>query len=315
MINIVIDTDPGHDDIIASLVAFAHKEAFNILGFTTVCGNQTIEKVTNNILNVLDYLNIDIPVYIGANKPMCRLPEPQPLAHGESGLDGPVFSKCNRKAAELSAVEFLYNKLKDAKVTIVALAPLTNIAELLEKHPDCKDNIEQIVLMGGSLYSGNIQVKSEFNIYHDPEAAKIVFNSKVPIVMAPLEVCYAGGLDLSYIERFNNNKKVSKLLYDMLSFYSLYSLNHNLKDTIIFDMTTIIYLLNPDIFTIKKYNVDIELNGEYTRGMTVCEDIKEDSIIKNPIDVLMDVDNEKFINIFLDAIDYLDKQYEEGENR
>ena len=315
MINIVIDTDPGHDDIIASLVALAHKEAFNILGFTTVCGNQTIEKVTNNILNVLNYLNLDIPVAVGAGKPLCRLPEPQPLAHGESGLDGPIFGHCDKKVLDISAVEFLYSILKETKLTIVALAPLTNIAELLEKHPDCKDNIERIVLMGGSVYSGNIQVKSEFNIYHDPEAAKIVFNSKVPIVMAPLEVCYAGGIDLSLIERFNKNSKVSKLVYDMLSFYSLYSLNHNLKDTIIFDMTTIIYLLNPEIFTIKKYNVDIELNGEYTRGMTVCEDIKENSIIHNPIDVLMDVDNEKFTNIFLESIDYLDKQYEEGLNQ
>ncbi|MDO4940948.1 MAG: nucleoside hydrolase [Erysipelotrichaceae bacterium] len=309
MINIVIDTDPGHDDILASLVALAHKEAFNILGFTTVCGNHLVDKVTKNLLNVLDYLNIDIPVYVGASKPLKRMPEPQGIVHGESGLDGPVFAECHKKASDISAVDFLYDKLKDNKLTIVALAPLTNIAELLSKHPECKDNIEQIVLMGGSVYSGNIQVKSEFNIYHDPEAAKIVFNSKVPIVMAPIEVCFAGGLNLSYIERFNKQNKVSKLVYNMLNYYSLYSLMHHMEDAIIYDMTTIIYLLHPEYFTIKKYNVDIELDGQYTRGMTVCEDIKDDSIINNPIDVLMDVDKEKFINVFFDAIDYLDKQY------
>lgn len=315
MRKIIIDCDPGHDDVIASLVALAHPLDLKILGFTTVCGNNSLKNVTNNILKIEDHLGIQIPVSVGARTPLKRKPEPQFIAHGKSGLDGPKLKKPISKPIKLSAVEFIKKCLVlNNKVTIVAIGPLTNIALFIKKYPKLKKRIKEIVIMGGSVYSGNILAKSEFNIYHDPEAAKIVLNSKIPITLAPLEVCEAGAFKLKDIKRFKGKGKVSKLVYDLLNFYSKYAINHNLSKTPIFDMTTIIYLLKPSIFKYKMMNVDVELNGKYTRGMTVCTLAKDKTYINNLIKVLLDVDNKKFVDIFIKSIFALDKKYKGGQN-
>ena len=137
MRKIIIDGDPGHDDIIAFLVALAHKQELEILGFTTVCGNNLLDKVTNNILKVIDYLGLDYPVSKGADAPLIREPEPQPLAHGESGMDGPILDEPTSKVSGLSAVEFMKKMLmENDKVTIIGIGPLTNIALLLKSYPN-----------------------------------------------------------------------------------------------------------------------------------------------------------------------------------
>ena len=310
MKKLIIDCDPGHDDIIASLIALAHKDEFEILGFTTVCGNQTIDKVTDNILKVLDFLDLSYPVSVGADRPLNRDPEPQPLAHGKSGMDGPTLADPISTPYRLNAVEFMRKCLMENEtVTLIGIGPLTNIAMFLRSYPELKDRIEEIVIMGGSVYSGNILAKSEFNIYHDPEAAKIVFNSKVKLTMAPLEVCKAGAYRVDELDYFLGRGKVSQLVYELLNFYMNYARRHNQEASPIFDMTTIIYLLNPEIFRYEMMNVDIELDGEHTRGMTVCEDINEYSHIDNPVKVLLDCDKGKFINIFKNSIIELDRRY------
>lgn len=313
MKNLIIDCDPGHDDIIASLIALAYSKKFNILGFTTVCGNNSLKNVTNNLLKVQNYLGLNIKVACGASAPLKRKPEPQFKAHGKSGLDGPKLKKALNSPIKQCAVEFIKKCLQENDlVTIVAIGPLTNIAKFLKKYPKLKNKIEEIVVMGGSIYSGNILARSEFNFYHDPEAAKYVLNSKVPITLAPLEVCNAGALKLKDIDTFKGKGKVSKLVYELLIFYSKYAIRHHLDQTPIFDMTAIIYLINPSIFKFKMMNVDVELEGEYTRGMTVCEAINNKNHIDNPVKVLLDVQNKKFIKIFKDSIFSLDKKYMEG---
>lgn len=310
MKKIIFDCDPGHDDIIASLVALAHSNKIDILGFTTVCGNSTLENVTNNILKVQDYLGLNIPVSKGASTPLKRKPEPQPLAHGKTGLDGPKLNKPISTSIKLNACDFIKKCLiENDSVTIVAIGPLTNIAEFLIKYPRYKSRIKEIVVMGGSVYGGNILARSEFNIYHDPEAAKIVLNSKVPITLVPLEVCDAGSFKLKDIKCFKRNGKVSKLVYDLLSFYSKYAVNHHMDSTSIFDMTAVIYLVRPFIFKYKMMNVDVELDGKYTRGMTVCLPINNKTYINNPIKVLLDVSNYEFIKIFKESIYLLDRKY------
>lgn len=314
MRNLIIDCDPGHDDIIASLIALAYPNDFNILGFTTVCGNNSLKNVTNNLLKVLDYLGLKIPVSLGANTPLKRKPEPQVKAHGKSGMDGPKLKKAVSGPIKQCAVEFIKNCLMENDlVTIVAIGPLTNIAMFLKKYPKLKNKIEEIVIMGGSVFSGNILAKSEFNIYHDPEAAKIVLNSKVPITLAPLEVCEAGAFKLNDIEKFKGKGKVSKLVYELLVFFSKYAIQHHFDKTPIFDMTTIIYLIKPSIFEFEMMNVDVELDGLYTRGMTVCTPIHNKEYIDNPIKVLLKVQNKKFIKIFKDSITSLDKRYAGGK--
>ena len=307
MKKIIIDCVPGHDDAIAILTAYANSSLLQILGITTVCGNQTIEKVSINALKIVDLLNCNIPVSIGADKPLKRLPEPQPLAHGLSGMDGPMLPNPKSKPTGLSAVQWLKNCLScNDKVSLVCLGPLTNIASLLTLYPELKNKIEEIVLMGGSIYSGIIQVKSEFNLYHDPDAAKIVFNSKIPLTMAPIEVCDSGGFDLKDIEKFKSCGKISQFVYDLLKFYRNYSIEHNLSTTTIFDLTPIVYLLHPEYFKSQLMNVDIELDGQYTRGMSVCEQISAYSLINNPINVLINVDRKLHNKLFIDAVASLD---------
>ncbi len=305
MRKIIIDCDPGHDDIMAILLALAHNEEFEILGITTVAGNQTLDKVTANILKVEDWLGIDIPVYKGYDAPLIRRPEPQPIAHGESGMDGPVLPDPVSEPQKLHALEFMKQAVSENdKVTIVALAPLTNIALFLKTWPELRRKIDCIALMGGSVYGGNIQKKSEFNIYHDPEAAKIVFDSGVRIIMAGLEVCYAGSILLKEAEEFKNGGKVSKLCYDLMQFYGLYAVNRGWDRTAVFDITPVVYLLKPELFEAEEMDVDIELDGEYTRGMTVCT-----SPAEHPKTVLLNTDREAFISVFLEALDLLDKRY------
>ena len=225
-------------------------------------------------------------------------------------MDGPVLKDPISTPNQLDAVEFIKKCLNENdSVTIVGIGPLTNIATFLQTHPELKNKIEEIVIMGGSIYSGNILPKAEFNIYHDPEAAKIVFNSKVPLTMAPIEVCNAGAYKVNEIDYFKDSGKVSQLVYELLDFYVNYSRIHKLDYSPIFDMTTIIYLLEPEIFKAEMMNVDIECEGKYTRGMTVCEPVSEFSHISNPIKVLVDCDNEKFINIFKESIVTLDREY------
>jgi len=300
----IIDCDPGHDDIMALLTILAHEEAFNVLGICTVAGNNTLEKVTRNVLQVEEYLDLPIPVYRGMEKPLFLEAVPQPAGHGESGMDGPVLPQPLKKAEDLSAVEFYKQMLdKEDGVTIIALAPLTNLAVLLKKYPEVKDKIEQIVLMGGALNGGNINKCAEFNIWHDPHAAKIVFDSGIKIVMAPLEVCYAGGIMIEETKRFKNGRRVSKLVDDLFSFYLRYAIDRGWDKTAVFDLIPVLWLLKPEIFKYKEGKVDIVLEGEDTQGQTILKEGPGDHI------VLYDADREACMQIFFDAIDLLDERY------
>ena len=311
MRNIIIDCDPGHDDIIAILVALAHKDELNILGFTTVAGNQTLDKVTNNLLKVETYLGIDIPVYKGYNSPIVKELDVQPLAHGESGLDGPVLPEAINSAKDMHAIEFMKKTLLEAKdkVTFVCIGPLTNMGLFLKTYPELREKIDQIVIMGGGIYNGNVLIKAEFNIYHDPEAAKIVFDSGVKVVMAGLEVCYSGSILLTETERAKDGGKASKLFYDLMKFYQGYAIRNGWDRTAIFDATPVIYLLYPELFKSEEKEVYIETVGEYCRGMTVVDTRNRVTEMKNPKTVLISTDRGKFVEVIFDALNKLDAQY------
>lgn len=305
MRKIIIDCDPGHDDIMAIITALAHKEELEILGIATVAGNQTLEKVTGNILKVEEYLNINIPVYKGEDRPLVLNPEPQPLAHGESGMDGPILPEPKLKPSDKNALEFYKEVLENNdKVTIVGLAPLTNIALLINNYPDLTNKIEEIVIMGGAINGGNINKYAEFNIWHDPHAAKIVFDSGIKVVVAPLEVCLSGAILLNEVKQISYDKKVSKLVRELFDFYCKYAIERNWDRTSIFDVIPIVYLLKPELFEYEIGNIDIILDGIDTQGQTVFTKNKDGKHI-----VLLQTDRKAFIDYFMDAIAYLDKQY------
>lgn len=307
--NLIIDCDPGHDDIMAILCALNHPEAFNILGYTTVCGNQLVDKVTRNLCQVLTVLNVCQEVAVGYDAPLFYAPEPQPGAHGETGLDGPSLPEPTIQPVKLHAIEWMKQKLEasDTKVTLVALAPLTNVAMLLKTWPHLKSKIECITLMGGGIAKGNILEKAEFNIYEDPHAAKIVFESGVPIIMSGIEVCDDCAILHHEIDALKGQGPVSDLCHDILQFFSQYGRLRGTDRSPLFDVAPIMHLLHPEFFTSKKYPVSIEVSGVHTRGMTVVDQrsfIDERTI---NTEVLLTCDREKFIQVFLNDLKSLDK--------
>ena len=151
---IVIDCDPGHDDAIALLLALASSE-LELLGVTTVHGNQTLDKTTDNALRVLELVGrTDIPVARGADRPLIREPHVAAHVHGESGLDGPELPAATVEPVAQHAVEFIAERIVPGTV-LVPTGPLTNIALLLRTHPEVAEQIEGIVFMGGSASMGS----------------------------------------------------------------------------------------------------------------------------------------------------------------
>lgn len=318
MRKIIMDGDPGHDDVIAFLTALGNSDQLEILGFTTVAGNAGVKHCTGNILKIMDYLGVSIPVAKGYDEPLCRPLDNAAKFHGETGLDGCfAYPAAHSQPVADHAVLFLRDKLMNSteKITLVTMGPLTNIAVLLKTFPEVKSHIEEIVMMAGSYSSGNMLAKSEFNMYADPESAKIVFDSGVHLVLATMEACYSGGILLSEQESLKDGGRVSRLAYDILKYYSRYAVNNGWDRTAVYDLTTVIYLLAPEAFVYRDMRVDIEVNGVYTRGMTVCDDRGPTYVAapENPKRVLLEVERETLVRIFFDTMRRLDERYPEAK--
>ena len=189
-IPIILDCDPGHDDAIALLLALASPEV-EVLGVTTVHGNQTLEKTTANALRVLDLAGrTDIPVAAGADRPLERELVVASHVHGDSGLDGPTLPPARHEPLGEHAVDFMERTIAASPqpVTLVPTGPLTNIALLLERTGGA--NVERIVSMGGAAAEGNMTPAAEFNIWADPEAAQAVYHAGIDVTMIGLDVTH-----------------------------------------------------------------------------------------------------------------------------
>ncbi|MGB9749560.1 MAG: nucleoside hydrolase [Caldisericia bacterium] len=309
MKKIILDCDPGHDDMIAIMLAYIQKE-IDLLGITTVAGNQTGEKTFENALKVLTLINaFDLKVARGFDKPILRELITAPKIHGISGLDGANLPKPNVEPLKIHAVDFIIETLLESneKIYLVPTGPLTNIAVSLIKESKIKEKIEKIVLMGGAIYDSNITPAAEFNIFVDPEAAKIVFCSGIPIVMVGLDVTNKALLTFDDIEKIEKmNGKISSVVGPLLRFFA----NAN-KDFFgfngapIHDALTIAYLIDETILTLKDYFVDIEIQGELTRGRTVV-DIYGVLNKKPNAKVAVDLDIRKFKNMIFEMLYKLD---------
>lgn len=306
MRKIIIDCDPGHDDAMAIMLALASPEELDLLGIVTVAGNQTIDKVTENACKVLTVAGRDIPVVRGAGRPLIRELLTAPEAHGETGMDGPFIHEVKVQESAETALSFYKRILeREDKVTIVAIGPLTNLAVLFCAYPELKEKIECVSLMGGSVYSGNITSRAEFNFYVDPEAANIVYHSGVKLIQAGLEVTDETAIYFDEIEQFKEGGRVSKFVYDLFEFYTLFSKRNGLCKTPVFDACAVMYLLHPEIFEEKEYYVDIETSGELTRGMSVA-DLRAWNTRTPNTTVLTGADRDKFIEYFVSLIKKLD---------
>lgn len=297
---IIIDTDPGIDDAVALAIAL-YSDHLETKLITTVAGNVSLDKVTNNALKLLTFFKKEIPVAKGAERPLIKEPIDASNVHGESGMDGYTFPEPNQALLlKEHAVNAMYQTIMESKepIAIVPIGPLTNIALLLRLYPEVNENIAEIVLMGGSTTRGNSGVMAEFNVHADPEAAKIVFHSDIPIVMAGLDV---GWKALIYPEDSENLKEMNetgKMIYQLFQKYRGGSMKTGLK---MYDSCAIAYLLRPEMFTVKETYVDIELSGTLTAGSTVT-DLKGYLNQAPNAKVCIDIDEDQFKQWFLSSL-------------
>lgn len=271
---IILDCDPGHDDAVAILMAGAHPK-IDLLGITTVAGNQTIEKTTLNALNVTEYLGLDVPIYRGMEGPIVR--KTQSIAddiHGESGLDGQIFERHGKKIEDIHAIDFIIETvISENSVTLVPIGPMSNIAMAMRREPKIIKKIENIVFMGGAYQLGNVTPAAEFNIYADAEAAYVVFNSGVPLVMMGLDVTRQALCYPSIVERMEKiGGKASKLFTDLMRFFC-----KTQKETFgweggpLHDPTCIAYLIDKTCIETKDMYSEVEIRSESCYGRTLCD--------------------------------------------
>ena len=306
---IILDCDPGHDDAVAIMLAAASEE-IEILGITCVAGNATLENTKQNTLKICSLIGrSDINVYAGADNPLKFKLITAEHVHGKSGLDreGNIIEilpnyKIQKQQAEDFIIEACHSQKE--KIYICPIGPLTNIANALIKDPSIKNNILEIVFMGGvAMNLGNITPAAEFNIYVDPHAANIVLNSGIPLVMMGLDVTHKVNVDDKIINNIlSNNNECSKFFAELMDFYSKFHRKlYNSNSCPLHDPCVIAYLIDPTIFSGRFVNVVVEENSFLTRGKTVVDWFNTTEREKN-CTVMVEADSEKFFALLKDRL-------------
>jgi purine nucleosidase/pyrimidine-specific ribonucleoside hydrolase len=264
---ILLDCDPGHDDAIALLLALASPE-LELLGVTTVAGNQTLEKTTANAIRVLEFVGRgDVPVAAGAERPLVREAFVAAYVHGDSGLDGPALPPARSKPVEQDAVDFLAERVTGA--TLIPTGPLTNVARLLATRPERPD---RIVLMGGSIAEGNVTPAAEFNIWADPEAADAVFRSGLDVTMIGLDVTHQALLTPSHTERLRAAGDTGRMVAELVDFFAqFHKKTYGFDGAPIHDAVAVAQVVDPALVETVERNVEIEMVSDLCRGRTVVD--------------------------------------------
>ena len=275
---IIIDTDPGQDDAVAILLALASPEEIEVLGITAVAGNVPLNLTKKNARIVCELAKkTDIKVFAGCDTPMKRPLVTAEHVHGKTGLDGPTLPDPQMPLQKQHAVDFIIETVRNNEagtITLCPLGPLTNIATAIEKTPDIKEKVQESVLMGGApLDVGHITPTAEFNIYVDPEAAEIVFQSNIKITVLPLDVTHKALVTKARNDAFRAlNSPVGKAVAEMTDFFERFDKEKYGSDGApLHDPCVIAYILSPDLFSGRHINVEVETQSELTLGMTVAD--------------------------------------------
>lgn len=275
---IIIDTDPGQDDAAALMLAFASPQELEILGLCAVAGNVPLSFTSRNLRIVCELCGKpDAKVYEGALKPLNRPQVTAEHVHGKTGLDGAELPEPTMQAQEQNAIDFIIETLRRepaGTVTICTLGPLTNLALALQKAPDIASRIQELVMMGGGCFEGgNITPAAEFNIYVDPEAAKIVFDAGIPTVIMPLDVTHQLLTTRDRVAKIAAlGTRPAQVLVEWLAFFERFDIEKYGSDGgPLHDPSVIAYLLKPELFSGRLCNVEIEVGSELTVGMTVVD--------------------------------------------
>jgi purine nucleosidase len=268
---IIVDCDPGHDDAIALMLCYASPE-LEVLGVTTSFGNVGLYRTTQNALRILELLGANTSVYAGLERAFLRNPIDAALYHGESGLDGSGLPEATRACESLHAVQFMIQTIlaHPNEVTVVATAPLTNLAMAIRLEPRIVTACKRIILMGGSTEQGNDSAAAEFNILADPHAARMVFDSGIPISMIGLNVTHQMIAESKHITRFKAlGNKAGVVTANLLeSFKAVYISRYGWAGPALHDPCTIAFLLEPSLFVTKPLYVHVETQDGMNFGRT-----------------------------------------------
>lgn len=299
---ILLDCDPGHDDVIAIVVA-AHTT--ELLGITTVAGNAPLDRTTYNACVFRDLLRLGIGVHAGAARPLVAEPKFAGFVHGESGLDGAELPVPARGADSTDAIGFIVETARaNPGLHLVPTGPLTNLALALRAAPDLADHVAGISLMGGGTF-GNRTPMAEFNIWADPEAAAIVYGCGLPITMAGLDVTHQFLVTRERIAAVDAlGSPLTALVADLFRFFSgNYVRRHDhLQGAALHDPLAVLAITHPHLFEGTDRHVTIETRGEHTAGMTVID--RRDISDRRPpnVHVLERVDADAAWELVLDAL-------------
>jgi inosine-uridine nucleoside N-ribohydrolase len=299
--DLILDCDPGHDDAIALLLALASPEA-RLSGVTTVAGNQTLEKTTANALRVLEFAGrADVTVAAGAARPLVRERHVAANVHGESGLDGPDLPPPTGAPLAQHAVEYLAENV--AGKTLVATGPLTNVGLLLSLHPGARP--DRIVLMGGAIGEGNTTPAAEFNIWADPEAARIVFGSGIDVTMVGLDVTHRAIVTPAVAEELRGSGRAGKLVTEIVDFYSRFHRERypELGGSPMHDPVALAYALRPELLEVREARIEVDCAWGQGRGRTDV-DFRERGGAVNAT-VAVGIDSEAFMRLLVGRVSSL----------
>jgi inosine-uridine nucleoside N-ribohydrolase len=301
---ILIDCDPGHDDAIALLLALASPEV-DLLGITTVAGNQTLEKTTANALKILEFVGrTEVPVAAGAPRPLVREPYVAAYVHGETGMDGPDLPAPRTAPVSEHAVDFLAAKLTASPepVTVIPVGPLTNVGLLLARYPEAADRIDRIVLMGGAIAEGNVTPAAEFNIWADPEAASRVFTSGIDVTMIGLDVTHKALFRPADSERLAATGRVGRLVAELFGFYQqFHSEQYGWDGSPVHDAVAVAHVVRPGIVHTADRGVVVDCGGELSRGRTYV-DLWGRAHWEPNAHVAVDIDAQGFVDFLVERL-------------
>jgi inosine-uridine nucleoside N-ribohydrolase len=315
---IIIDCDPGHDDMAAILLA-ASNDSISLEAITTVCGNASVANTTNNALRIVAAFGLDVPVYAGATQPLLHRYEFPAAFHGPSGLDsaGADLPVAPRRAEPQHAVDAIIARVDAApgEITIAVIGPMTNLALVLAKRPDLAGKIKRIVFMGGSVTEGNVTPAAEFNIWADAEAARIVFRSGVKLVMFGLNVTHQTRLGPKALDAVRAAQPGTNPVADIMQFYcnTYYAFAGNdRRGAPLHDPCTIAYLIDPGIFAVEPRPGEVIVAEGEGYGQTLIDlrpqDPAHDTRTRN-VAVAMGADAERFNHLVTQALVWAAKRY------
>jgi inosine-uridine nucleoside N-ribohydrolase len=297
-IPILLDCDPGHDDAIALLLALASPEV-ELLGVTTVSGNQTLEKTTANAIRVLEFVGRDdVPVAAGADRPLVRERSVAANVHGDTGLDGPALPPPQKKPLEQPALEFLAETIaaSPAPVTLVPTGPLTNVALLLASYPEAGERLERIVLMGGAIAEGNVTPAAEFNIWADPEAASRVFTSGLDVTMIGLDVTHKALMRPEHAERLRGAGRTGTMVAELYDFFSIFHREvYGMEAAPIHDAVAVAHVVQPGLVETVERHLAVDCESQLCRGRTVVDLWRRTDNVPNA-HVAVDIDADGFLD-------------------